>query len=277
MKTLDVNQKQFFLDGCWYSISEKDLLLDEGSNRIYEVMRIVDGKPLFLEDHIIRFQHSLSEIRFAEQVDISLIKEGIHLLIEKNLLKDCNLRFEFIFKGSHYKLAIYEVPSKYPDESLYKSGILTVSFVIERSDPHVKQSKVNEKVRRAIKQTFNQTKAYEILLVDSEGNITEGSRSNVFFICGEVLYSPPSNKILEGITRKKVLEIAFEKEIEVKNNPIPITQAATFDACFITGTSPKILPVSTLNGISYSVENPLLKTIMKQYNDRIWECISGTN
>ncbi len=276
METLDDYQKKFFLEGNWYSLVDKKLLTNEGSNRIYEVMRIVEGKPLFLEDHLIRFQHSLSEIHLINRVDITLIEDVIYQLIEKNSLKSGNLRFEIIVKDSLFKTAVYEVPAKYPDEKLYNSGIELVSYVIERHNPHVKQSKVNEKVRKTIKQTFNQTNAYEILLVDSHGNITEGSRSNVFFIRDNALYSPPSKEILEGITRKKVLEIAFEKEIKVVHNPIPLKEASSFNACFITGTSPKILPAVSLNNITFDVANPILKVLMKQYNDLIMECISGS-
>jgi branched-chain amino acid aminotransferase len=127
----------------------------------------------------------------------------------------------------------------------------------------------NSDLRERADKLISDNNFYEILLVGSDKNITEGSRSNVFFIKGETLYSAPDDKILEGITRKKVLQICRTNDIPVVETTIPATSLNQYDAAFLTGTSPKVLPISSIDRVAYKTNHPLLLRIIQEYNQLV--------
>ena len=90
-------------------------------------------------------------------------------------------------------------------------GIL---FFAERKDPESKV--INHKLRSSIYHKLIHEGGYEALLVNENNLITEGSRSNIFFLKGETLVTAPDNVILNGITRKHILEICRENKIKVE-------------------------------------------------------------
>ena len=110
---------------------------------------------------------------------------------------------------------------------------------------------------------------YEVLLVDNGGQITEGSRSNVFFIKKGEVYTSPLHQVLPGVTRGKIIEIIKSKGIPIHEVPILASDIASFDAAFISGTSPKVLPISQVGETKLDVNNPLLRQIMKLYDQEI--------
>ena len=88
--------------------------------------------------------------------------------------------------------------------------------------------------------------AIDALLIDMDGNITEGTRSSFFVIKGNSLIAPPKEKILEGVTRKIILGIA-EKTMDVIERDIPFKKIKEYDEYFITGTTLKVMPVTQIN------------------------------
>jgi branched-chain amino acid aminotransferase len=266
-------EKWFLYNKNWIQGSPQDFIPAD-CNRIYEVLRVMEGKPLFLEDHYERFVKSLEEVEQINPIQFLHIETSLAEVLKRNYTDVCNIRFELILEYSNATFAVYEVPFRYPDDKDYEKGVKVSSFLVERNNPHVKQTEVNNKIRKTLKTIYDKENVFEVLLIDHYGNITEGSRSNVFFVRDNVLYSAPSEQILEGITRKKVLQLANDKGIKFIEKPISFDEIHFFDACFLTGTSPKILPVSTLNNISYSADNILIKALMKEYNILIKQYIS---
>lgn len=258
-----------YLDGKWYNKVQMGQLIPKNANRIYEVMRVIEGKALFLEDHFSRFEHSLAELNTKSVFGFSRISEIVNELIKRNNLITCNIRFEVILKDNSLLLASYSVPYSYPKPEQYLHGVNVASYSIERAHPHIKQSSINEIVRRKLAQIYAEEMYFEVVLVDRKANITEGSRTNVFFVKGNTIYSPPSEKILEGITRKKILQIATENSLQIKEVVIPLSSINEYDACFLTGTSPKILAVNKIDKISFDVENMIIRKLEKYYNKLI--------
>jgi branched-chain amino acid aminotransferase len=117
-----------------------------------------------------------------------------------------------------------------------------------------------------VSQFIRDTGIYEAVLLNDQKEITEGSRSNIFFVDQhKQLVSAPENEILHGITRKYVLEICHREGIKILHQPIPLYEVSRFQSSFITGTSPKVLPVWQLNGVEFRVDHPLLKLIMEKF------------
>lgn len=108
-------------------------------------------------------------------------------------------------------------PEHLPAKSYYEEGIATSLFRIERLDPNIKL--VRSDYQKAVLQERADKDVYELLLVDGNEEITEGSRTNVFFVKGKELYTPPANAVLLGIVRKKVFEICEKGRFRSTRRP----------------------------------------------------------
>ena len=100
----------------------------------------------------------------------------------------------------------------------------------------------------------------------------EGSSSNVFIVKDNRLLTHPANKkILNGITRGVVLEIADKNDIEYNEEVFGIDDLFDADEVFLTGTTTEIMPVVKVDGkiIGDGVPGKLTKEIQKQYQKYI--------
>ena len=113
--------------------------------------------------------------------------------------------------------------------------------------------------------------SYEALLVNDNDLITEGSRTNIFFLRDDTLFTAPDNIVLNGITRKHILEICKENNINVKLTAVNINDIKEYDAVFMTGTSPIVLPFCNIGDFSFNVGVPLIPELRHHYLERAEE------
>ena len=126
---------------------------------------------------------------------------------------------------------------------------------------------INSGLREMTNRILQEKDVYEVLLIDKDGCITEGSRSNVFFIRDNMLYTAPLPNVLPGTSRKRVLNICREDKLNVIENCVNYNDVAHYEAAFITGTSPLVLPIARIDGIAFDPHHPLLVKVMKRYFD----------
>jgi len=239
---------------------------DHKTVQLYEVIRIIDGIPLFLEDHLDRLYHS------ARLTGMDLLPGPVSLsgkikkYVTSQMLETGNIKLAFSFSdqisGPQFELNV--VPHYYPAREEYTNGVKVGLMYADRPVPNAKVQQTD--IRDQANKLISDNHLFEVLLIDSDGNITEGSRSNVFFIKNETLFSAPANKILEGITRNKVLQICEKARINVIGSAIPANTLDQYEAVFLTGTSPKVLPVCSIEKIVYKTDLPLLVTLQVLYN-----------
>lgn len=233
---------------------------------IYEVVRIMRGIPLFLEGHLHRFRHSAwmlhLEIPLTDADICSWLKELIH----DNGADTGNIRFSYCFRPCGRFMA-YFIPHVYPSPEMMERGVVCGLLHAERHDPNVKA--VQSGLRAAADQLITQGGFYEVLLVSGNGRITEGSRSNVFFLVGNQLVTAPASDILPGITRLKVIGLAENSGMNVRYESLPAEVLSVADAVFLTGTSPKVLPVSRVGEFSYDPGHPILRQLIRAYDEEI--------
>ena len=84
-------------------------------------------------------------------------------------------------------------------------------------------------------------------LYHQDGVLTECPRANIFIVTEDDKLITPHQNILEGITRKKVLEIAQGK-YEIEERKVMLSEALTAKEAFITCTTKDILPIQTIDG-----------------------------
>ena len=241
---------------------------DMSADIYYEVVRMIGGKFLFLQDHLNRLKHSLSGtgLQFPGYESITA---NLKLLHENNSFTEGNIRICLQKTGENkINQLCYFVPFFYPKISMYKSGVQLVTYPHVRPNPGIK--KWDNRFRVSVNEYIREYGVYEALLLNNKRQITEGSRSNVFFIDqNNNLVTTPEKEILPGITRKYVLNICRENGIHVVERSVQLKELGSRVSCFISGTSPKVLPVCKLDEIQFRVDHPLLQLLMQEFDTLI--------
>jgi branched-chain amino acid aminotransferase len=242
---------------------------DDSGLIIYEVLRIYKETCLFLEDHIQRLQESVKLSGYSYTVSVPLIHYILRGLIRRNGFTDGNIKIVLHFKPNtpHPLLYTYFIPHAYPTPAMYKNGVAADLYKAVRPNPNIKS--LLPQVRLQVSEFIGFKRIYDALLVDEEDTITEGSKTNVFFIQEETVYTPPSDRVLKGITREKIIYLCSKLNINIIELPISINSLPDFTAAFFTGTSPKVLPIRCISDHHYHVSNPLMGKLIKAYNDLV--------
>lgn len=243
------------------------------TNIVYEVIRVIDGVPLFLEEHMSRLSKSSKMLNINMEHLTDSIIHNIKKLIAINDNPEKNIKvLLYLGQDSSIHHSIFFIQSNYPASELYKKGIHTILFKATRQNPNAKVQNLN--LRERINKELLESNAYEALLLNEADEITEGSKSNLFFVKDGSLHTSPKQKVLLGVTRTRVIELAKKLNIEVIEEPIHKSFLEECNGLFITGTSPKILPVSSVNHIEYmSPKNETIQLIVKAYDSLIKDYI----
>lgn len=240
----------------------------ENEGGIYEVLRVVGGTPLFVEEHLERFYHSAGIANKTIRFSTDEIRQFLQRLVTGSQVSEGN-----ILLSCKTNLKAYFIAHRYPDAEMYKRGVVCGILEAERKNPNAKvfQTTVRESANKLIAQKV----FYEVLLEDYLGRLTEGSRSNVFFVKNDVLITPPGNEVLLGITRKKTISLAKDLNIPFREEDIFHKNLNSYEAAIITGTSPKILPVNKIEENSFNPQHEIVRMLMKEYDALITQYIKN--
>ncbi len=268
-RMINIVSEKNVLNGRIIDKNTTNKLIEEDKTRIYEVIRVINNKPVFLLEHYERLVNSIKLSNLDTDINYDSFTNCIDLLISENDLRDCNIRVSFDLKEEPL-LFMYFVKSFYPDKSYYETGIHTITIIKERENPNIKKNA--KSYRDEIDLLLKENEAFEAILVNFDKTISEGSKSNVFFVKGNSLITAEDNDVLLGVTRNKVLEIAENSNINIIKRKINLEEINSFDAAFITGTSNNVLPIKTINDILLkSTTNEVVITLMKEYEKIILE------
>jgi branched-chain amino acid aminotransferase len=230
---------------------------------IYEVVRVMKKVPLFLEDHLKRFFHSAWLCHLEIPLDEESIASMLNKLITINGVEEGNIRFSWCFTQAGIFQA-YFIPHFYPDESLVSQGVSCGILHAERSDPNAKV--VHSNLRETANQMISERGLYEVLLVNQQREFTEGSRSNLFFLTDGVFVTAHSSDILPGITRQKVIDLLVASGKKVMEQNMRTNELPSVDAAFLTGTSPKVLPIKAIEEFSFKTDHAEICKLMADYD-----------
>jgi len=263
--------KKFILNGHLYPSDQFDNTLVYEGESIYEVIRMVKGNPVFFRDHMERLETSMRIQQKESLADYKVLRRDIINLVKTEKRKDINLKIVFNYNKDSSNYLVYFIEPIYPSEEQYKKGVKGILFYAERKDPESKV--INHKLRSSIYHKLILEAGYEALLVNEDNLITEGSRSNIFFLKGNTLTTAPDDTILNGITRKYILEICRENKIKVRFMCVPVDSLQEYDAVFMTGTSPMVLQFCCVGDIFFNVRVPLIQNLRRLYIEKAEESI----
>ncbi|MFD2681647.1 D-amino-acid transaminase [Bacillus seohaeanensis] len=219
---------------------------------IYEVIRIYNGEPFTMKEHMDRLYESANKI----QIDIPFSKqEFTEKLIELAILNKVNdgIIYLQITRGTSARQHHFPAPE-------VKGNI--VAYTKEMARPVSKMdegvtAKLVEDVRwlrcdikslnllgnLLAKQEAAAEGHFEAILHRGE-TVTEGSSSNVFIVKDKVIYThPPTNLILNGITRKVIQKVCQENNITFIEEAFSIAQLQAADEVFMASTTSEVMPI----------------------------------
>lgn len=230
---------------------------------LYEVFRVFRGNVIFMHDNLSRLADSIRKSSLPIDMQALNIPGKLELMIKSAGIFEGNIKYVLHCTGGQTDEYIYQISHHYPTEEEYKNGVKVMTYSAVRDNAEVKY--MNVSLREKTDLLMKDNHVSEVLLVNRDNCITEGSRSNVFFIRENVLFTAPLPHVLPGTSRKRVLEICESESIPVREICVPLKEIHLFEAGFLTGTSPLVLPICRIDRHELNPDHPLLRTIMEKY------------
>jgi branched-chain amino acid aminotransferase len=280
----DFSQGAAYVDGQLVSIPEAKIsLLDWGflhSDATYDVAGVLNGKFFRLDDHIERFfssmeklhmsiPHSRSDLRtiLTDCVRASEMRNAYVEMICTRGLPEPGSRDPRTCKNQFFAFAIPFVWIADPEKQ--KEGLHLIVSRWQRIPPESVDPTV--KNYHWLDMVMGLFDAYgrggeTVIVVDSHGNLIEGPGFNIFAVKGSRLTTPEQG-VLEGITRRTVIEIAAEFGCEVAQRILSANEALAADEVFITSTAGGIIPIAKIDGkaIGSGAPGQVTQKLQKRY------------
>lgn len=238
---------------------------------VYEVLRVISGKPIFLENHFKRMENSFKLIGEKITLTYEEMSHMVYEIIKSENKTEGNIKITYEVYGKTLK--VFFIEHSYPSIEMYEEGVKTILYFGERENPNAKI--VNENFRDMVSKEIKDKNAYEAILVDKNGFITEGSKSNIFMVKNNELLTSPKKAVLPGVTRGEVIKIAEKIKIKIKEVEYKYSDIDKLDGMFISGTSPKLLPIRAVNDITLDPNNRIIRDLMIEYNNEIRQYIKN--
>lgn len=239
-------------------INEEDLRIskdDRGyhfGDGVYEVIKVYGGSMFTGMEHIDRLYESADKIKLVIPYTKDVLQKMLYDLMEMNNLNDGHIYLQvtrgvvprqhyFPTEGAEPMLLAYTKETDRPFGQ-FASGV-KAKFVEDIRWLRCDIKSLNLLGNVLAKQEAHEEGCYEAILHRGE-KVTEGSSSNIFGIKGGVLYTHPANNfILNGITRRVVLQCCEDIGMPVIEEAFTKEQALSMDELFLSSTTSEITPI----------------------------------
>ena len=254
-----------FVEGRFVPVAEACVpILDWGflrSDATYDVAHVWRGSFFRLEDHLDRFVRSTKHLRLSPPYGRREIRDILVECVRLSGLRDAYAEV----------ICTRGVPrpgSRDPRdcENLFYAFVVPFVWI---ADPDTQERGLHAVIgskRRIAPESVDPTvknyhwldletgllEAYErggetVILTDANENVVEGPGFNVFAVHDGSI-STPDRGVLEGITRRTVIELSAEHGIPLETRPVPADELRSADEVFISSTAGGIIPVTMVDG-----------------------------
>ena len=226
---------------------------------VYEVYRLYGGRLWLEDEHTARLRRSLGEMEFPE-VDLDVLVERVRRTVDAAGIED-GTAYIHITRGVAPRAHAFPRPPVPPTELIvvraYDDGPTALKrqagvAVVSRPDMRWKRCDVKSSNLLAnviALESAHRAGAYEALLVDSEGLVTEATHSSVLWVRdGRIEGTPNDSSILPGTTRFLTQKLAAELGIPVLEGRISLEAFFEVDEAILAGTTIEVLPIVEVDG-----------------------------
>jgi branched-chain amino acid aminotransferase len=261
-------------------------ILDTGfvrSDLTYDVVSVWQGRFFRLEDHLDRLLRGCERLVLVPPLTRDEIRHTLIECVRRSRLREAYVeaivtrgvpprgeRDPRTFSARFYAYAIPFVWIARPDQQVEGIDIVvardTIRIPVGSVDPTVKNFHWGD-LTRGLFEAYRRD-AWLPVLTDGNGNITEGPGVNVFAVVdGRVC--TPTRGVLEGITRRTVLEVARELDYETVVDFFAVSDLYRAAEVFLTSTAGGVMPVRSLDGVALGDGTP--GPVTTRLRDRYWE------
>ena len=271
-----------YLNGEYLPLNEaKVSVLDRGfifGDGVYEVIPAYGGKALRFEHHMQRLQNSLDAIR----INNPLSNEQWQNIIDK-LISERGSEDQYVYM--HITRGVASRDHRFPDETV--PTVFVMSNILHTVDPEILKQGVHAVTLDDIRWQYCNIKAIALLpnillrqqavdkdaveaILIRDGNMTEGAASNVFIVSDGIIKTPPKDqKLLPGITRDLVVELANTHKMPIEEVAISEKEFLSADEIWLTSSTKEILAVTKINEQQVGSGKPgaVWKDMYRKYQD----------
>ena len=276
-------------DKAGVSVFDHGVLYGDG---VFEGIRAYGGRVFRLGEHIDRIFAAAKAIALEIPMTKAELSAVVVATCKKNGLSDCYIRL-VITRGKG-NLGISPINCEkptvfciaagiklYTDEQ-YEKGMSVITSVQRRNkativDPQIKSLNYLNNILAKIE--ANRAGAAEAIMLNHDGIVTEATGDNIFIVKnGEILTPPVYVGILDGITRRTVIEAAKKEGIPVRETEFTLFNVYNADECFLTGTAAEAIAVTSVDGrtIGSGVQGEVTKRILAAFRRAAHDPALGT-
>jgi len=274
-----------YLNGDYLPADEAKIsIFDRAVNfgdAIYEVAGVLDGKLVDFDHHMQRYASSLEKLAIPQPLNRDQILVAFRKLVELNQI-DEGLIYMQVTRGEAERDFVWPADIKpnvfmftqhksAAENELATTGIRLASVEdIRWARRDIKTTNLLAQVL-AKKQAYD-AGAYEALMIDPDGNVTECGSTSFFMVKDDLILTRPlSNDILPGITRKAVLALCNTHGLRLVESKFTLDDALAASEAFISASSSYLLPVTSIDGQAIGSGNPgpVFKQLLQIYLDHV--------
>lgn len=261
-------------DEAKISIFDRAVLFGDA---IYEVAGVIDGKLIDFESHMQRYHHSLDKLEIPAPLNSNEILTAFRKLVILNELTEGLVYMQvtrgeadrdFVWQGELKPTVLMFTQAKMPAENEAAITGVRLKSVDDIRWARRDIKSVNLLGQVLAKKAASDSGAYEALMIDSDGYITECGATSFFIVKDDLLLTRPlSNEILAGITRKSVIALCNTHGIRLVETRYLLEDALKADEAFISSASSYLLPVVQIDNqiIGSGTPGPIFKMLLKIY------------
>lgn len=286
MANPDFSRGCAFVEGEFLPVDQAAVpITDTGFTRsdvTYDVVGVWAGKFFRLDDHLARFERSWRKLRMHPPLARTAMREVLVECVARSGLRDAYVEMIVTrgvppngdrdprnFINRFYAFAIPYVWIAQPAQQL--AGL---SLVVAESARRIPSQCVDPTVKnfhwgdltRGLFEAYERD-AHTAVLLDVDGNVTEGPGFNIFAVEGDCLLTPPEG-VLHGITRQSVITLADREGIATRTESFGAGRLRRSDEIFLTTTAGGVMPVTMLDGTTVGAGVPGAVTLLLR--DRYW-------
>ncbi len=220
---------------------------------VYEVAGVLDGRLVDFEHHMQRYANSLRQLAIESPLSDSEIRAAFRQLVERNDL-DEGLVYMQVTRGEAERDFVWpdditpnvfiftQVKSSSENDAAERGVALASAPDIRWARRDIKS--VNLLGQVLAKRLAHDAGAYEALMIDNDGFVTECGSTSFFIVRDELVLTRPLNRdILPGVTRRAVVELCARHGLRLVEGRFALDDALDADEAFISGASSYVLPV----------------------------------
>ena len=265
------------------SVFDAGFVLGDG---VWEGIRLVNGRLVFLDQHLDRLLQGAAQIRLDIGLDRAGLAAALCRTVEANGMRDgAHLRL-MVTRGTKSSpnqdprqvtgpaTIVITAEYKAPPPALYRRGLALATSGFRTSGPETFDMRLNSHSRLNLVQALLEAMergADEALMLDPHGNVASCNATNFFVVRDGTVRTSSGEYCFNGITRAQIIDLCRGNGIPIEVGDFSLAEAQSADEAFVTGTFGGVVPIRSLDGEDYPgpLPGPFTGRIAALYRARV--------